>query len=708
MTENSKHNSFPGVSGVDQAASGFPLSQSSLPSGSEGLEPAVPLSHYLWVVRRNWIKISAFVILCMIVGVVVAKIMTPKYESTASINVDLKAPYGVVGQAAGAPPSTDMDTFVSTQIDMILSDAVLRPVVDRFHLNTSPNPRVLNQPIFLEELKVKREPGTSLIRIHYRDSDPQRATDIANAIANSYIAQTFHLRFETLSSTTAFLENQLAETKDKMDRSELAVADFEKNNSMVSPGQGADLISSRLAQINTQYTGAQADRVSKESAWNAFKNRQVDVGEVPGTVDAMAKATDILNQAKMHFEQTRAVYGSGHPEYRKAEQSLAAAQKQFDETRREVGDRIGGDYRASLSREQMLAKDLAATKAEWDEANTRSVQFQQLKQVADSDKALYDELVRKIKEADINSGFQASNISLVDPARPAAFPVFPNLKLILLIALLASILLGVSAAIVVDALDTTLRDPQEAAHFLSTEVVGMLPRDAAAVIDMRGAHISGFDEAIRTVRNSILLSDFDQRLRSIVVTSAASSEGKSTLAAHLAVAYAARGKRTLLVDGDLRMPSIHSKFGFEPAEGLSNILGGNTPWQQVVRATKEQSNLHILFGGPSSRRAADLIGPKLSELLDEFAKSYDIVILDAPPVLGFAESLQMASAADGVLMVTRAGATKRKLVATALSDLTRLRAHILGVVLNDVSSSTSADVNSLYGNKRYKSEKAAK
>jgi len=206
---------------------------------------------------------------------------------------------------------------------------------------------------------------------------------------------------------------------------------------------------------------------------------------------------------------------------------------------------------------------------------------------------------------------------------------------------------------------------------------------------------------VRTIRNTILLSDFEGRLRSIVLTSATPGEGKSTIACHLAIANADRGKKTLLVDGDLRRPSLHTKFGLTPREGLSNVLTGELPWQDVVVPVVSRPNLSVLPAGLGSHRAADLIGPRLATLLDEFAKEYDLVFLDSPPLLGFAECLQMATAADGVLIISLAGETRRRAVAEVISVLSRLRANIVGVVLNQVSRNTSADGYSYYGYYRY-------
>ena len=399
---------------------------------------------------------------------------------------------------------------------------------------------------------------------------------------------------------------------------------------------------------------------------------------------------------------------------------MAEIEKQVESTRSNISDRIQVEYREALNREQMLKQTVAATKAEWDRINSQSFEYQQLKREADADKTLYDELIRKIREADINAGFQNNNVRIADLARPPLHPVFPNLPLNLTLAFLFSTLLAVGAVLLQDTLDTTLRDPKEASQFLGTDVIATMPIDrviaqlprvadtfpAGAIVakpaqngDRKGYYrsTSAFEEAVRTLRNTILLSDFEGRLRSIVITSAAPSEGKTTIAAHLAIANADRGQKTLLVDGDLRRPSLHAKFGITPREGLSNVLTGERLWQEVVLPVEGRPNLSLLPAGMGSHRAADLIGPRLATLLDEFAKEYDLVFLDSPPVLGFAECLQMATAADGVLIISRAGETKRKAVAEVISVLNRLRANIIGVVLNQVGQDTSADGYAYYG-----------
>jgi capsular exopolysaccharide synthesis family protein len=201
-------------------------------------------------------------------------------------------------------------------------------------------------------------------------------------------------------------------------------------------------------------------------------------------------------------------------------------------------------------------------------------------------------------------------------------------------------------------------------------------------------HLTTYDEAIRTIRSSVLLTDFDRRIKTLLITSATAGEGKSTTASHLAHSHAEQGHRTLMIDCDLRRPSQHRIHGITLGLGLSNVLNGEMTWREVVNRPLNNSALSVITAGPPSRKAADRLGTFLAGL-EEMANEYDLIVLDGPPLLGFAESLQLAAAADGVAVVTRAGDTNRKAVAAALSTLTHLRANVVGLVLNQVKRSHS-------------------
>jgi capsular exopolysaccharide synthesis family protein len=432
-----------------------------------------------------------------------------------------------------------------------------------------------------------------------------------------------------------------------------------------------------------------------------------------------------LNDAEQKFAEAKNHYGTNHPEFKKAQSRVQELETQVAGTRASIAQRVEIEYNESVNREKMLEAAVQETKAEFDRLNSRQFEYQTLKNEAEGDKKLYEELIRKIKEAGINASFQNSMIRVADPARPGLKPVFPITWLNVLLAFLFATFFGVGAAVLNDVLDNTIRDPDQVARWLNTDVIGSLPavkdwrRRLSPIHHAAGSRIakivpangtalvhvtdpaeqalSNYEEAIRTLRNSILLTDFDRRLRSVLLTSASPSEGKSTVAAHLAATHASQHKRTLLIDGDLRRPSVHRLFQVPNSMGLSNVLMKELSWLDAVVVMDEPNGLHILPAGPSTRRASDLIGMGLAELIEEATREYDLVVLDAPPLLGFAEPLQMATAVDGVIVVARAGDTSRKALSSVITTLARLRANLVGVVLNEVHREVSAGYYYYYG-----------
>lgn len=709
---------------------------------SEG--SSVPLSHYVYLFKRHRWKIAGWVLACTLATWMVSSRIQPIYEATATVDIDRQTPQGVIGQESVRSAVNDSDQFLATQIRLIQSDSVLRPVAERFKLldhegqtQTASRSAVgapvsaSEAPVLLKKLRIARPPNTYLLMISYRSPDPHLAAQVSNSIAQSYLEHTYNIRIRASSSLSSFMEKQLDELRAKMERSSMALNQFERELNVINPEEKTSMLSSRLLQLNTEYTNAQTDRVRRQAVHDSVAQGSAEALETSQQGEDLRRVNERLSEALEKFAQVRAHFGANHPEYRKAAAQVAQLQSGADKMRESIAGRVDVEYQQALARERMLQKAVTETKSESDRLNARSFEYQALKREADADKKLYEELVRKIKEAGINAGFQNSGVRLADSARPAVDPVFPNIKLNVLIAFLLSIVLGLAASILTDMLDNTLRDPEQVSRSLNTEVIGTLP----AVKNWRGrlgplaitsageadpnnalvpvatgseSAITSFEEAVRTLRNSILLSDVDRRLRSILVTSASPSEGKSTTGAHLAVTHAEQGRKTLLIDGDLRKPSVHKRFNISAARGLSNALTAECDWRTLLVSPDNLPDLHILPAGPPSRRAADLMARGLEEVLAEACAEYDLVILDGPPLLGFAEPLQMATIVDGVIVVTRAGETSRKAVGNVLSTLRRVRANILGIVLNDVRKEYS-DSYYYYGyyNKYYHSAKSA-
>jgi capsular exopolysaccharide synthesis family protein len=684
-------------------------------------DQTVPLSHYFWILRRHKWRIMAFVLVCVVSTVVVSSRLTPIFESVATIDIDRQAPAGVIGQDAARLAPNDADQFLATQVKIIQSDSVLRPVAERYKLPVEADPfpgesplptaRAQNAPVKLKNLKVTRPPNTYLLLLAYRSTDSELAANVANAVANSYILHTYNIRFNAAAGLSQFMEKQMEELKAKMERSSAALVGFEKDLSVINPEEKTSILSSRLLQLNTEFTNAQADRVRKQAGFNSVKGGSLDAALASAQGDQLRRLSDRIDEAREKFATVKAQYGAAHPEYKKANSQLTELERQLESLKASIAERVSLDYQEAANRESMLKTAVAETKAEFDRLNARSFEYKSLKQEADTDKGLYEELVRKIKEAGINSSFQNSSIRLADSARPALDPVFPDLRLNAVLALLLSTLLAVGVSILADTIDNTVRDPEQIQKGLKTAVLGSLPvvkqwrgRLPAFVngdgdgngtstglvkSTRRTEQVSAFEEAIRTLRDSILLSDMSHRPRSLLVTSATPREGKTTTTVHLAVAHSLQKRKTLLIDADLRRPGVHTRLGLENPRGLSNVIKGEVEWRDVLQKSEGHPDLDVLSAGPASRHAADQVGGVLEKLLDEATKDYDLVMVDAPPLLGFAEPLQIAAIVDGVVVVTLAGQTNRNAVGSVLTSLKRLKANVIGVALNEVREDMS-------------------
>lgn len=684
-----------------------------------GAESSIPLAHYLWVLRRFRWHMFSFVAICTIAAFIISSRMQPMYESTATLDVDRDSPTDVVGDNSNRGPSNpDVEQFMTTQLQLIESDSVLRPVVQKydlirqekltglFHRGPEPPKNVIPKgPVQLKRLAVNRPVNTYLIQISYRSPDPVLASNVANAVAASYLEHTYEIRARASASVSQFMEQQLDGLRAKMERSSMALAEFEKQVGVIDPAQKTDILSARLLQLNTEYTNAQADRMRKEAAFNSTQTGSVDAAQVSSQGEALKKLQEKLNDAQENFALVKQKLGPNHPEYQRAAELVTELQSEFDASARSVKRRSEVEYREALNREAMLKTSVLETKAEFDKLNEHSFQYESLKQEADADKKLYEELVRKIKESSINSGFQNRTTRLADEALPGDKPVSPNIPLNVLLTFVFSTFLAIGGAVLADTLDDTISDPEQVTRELRTNLIGSLPMSRdwkfrfGGLADGAGAELVKVEEAsqgtkmleesVRVLHSSILLSDLDRRIRSILITSASPRDGKSTTSALLATTHAQQGKKTLLIDGDLRRPSIDRFFGLNSPLGLSNVVLGEMSWRDALTPVTRVPNLDLLTSGPPSHRAIEMAGAGIEQVLEEAGREYSLIIIDSAPFMNFAEPIQMATLVDGVVIVSVAGETNRKALGSVLQKLNRLHVNVLGLVLNKVSKDMS-------------------
>lgn len=725
----------PPVAALAPLAAERPLPLAAEFPGGGNMEVPVSVGHYFWLLRRAWWKIALATTLSTGLAGYLAHRIQPLYESTARVAVDPEVSNTVMGDHGPVDVAgSETEQFFNTELELIQSDAVLRPVAQQFHLllkssASAPDAGGADAPVLLPGLSVVHPANSFLINISYRSHDPRQAAAIANAITQSFSLRSHTMRADASREESEFIRAQLGDLKQKMDDSALALAAYEKQLGVINPDEKTSILESRLGELNTAYTEAQNDRMQKEVDLRALQTGSTAALEVSPQATPLSRTEENLHAAQGRMEAVKGIYGSANPEYKQAANALQEATRQYEEAQRSVAKRIEMQFAEARHHEELIGVALQATKSEFDSLNAHSVEYQELKREAESNKTLYAELFRKVQEARINAAFQGSPIRIFDQARPERRPVFPKKSVFLGLGFLLSLLGSVLVVVLADLMDKTLRDPSQAHQEIGVDVIGILPhvrknerlaptgQEAAEILpaaqprrwfgspEFETAEFYG--EAVSALLSTIRVSRFHGTLRSILVTSPTAGEGKSTCIAHLAAAHARQGNRTLLIDADLRCPTQHLHFAVKNTLGLADAVTANKGLAELKQQAPGNPNLDVIAAAGGGSAVIERVGKAVEELLAAAYAEYDLVFIDAPPMLCFAEPIQLAGAADGVLVICRAGQTSKQEVSGVFSKLRRLGAAPLGLVLNQVHQKMSVQYGGYQSYYRRKSRIAS-
>lgn len=707
------------------------LPPSSIPSSMPGpyATPLVPadskalFGQFLKILRKQSFKLVLFIAACMTLALILQYASPRLYSATALLRLDRHSAPGAVGQEASQISTiNDMDVIIDTDMELAQSDPVIRPVAQEFHLLQDEKPSSFSAewfgkrtgpdatgaaketPIELSGLKVTRPANTYLIRITYRAwKDPQLAAKVANGIAESLVRHVHESLDRSYDDLSGAMRRDMEQLRSKMDESAQKLTQYENELNMVDPEQRSTVLTSRLTQLLAEYTAAQADRMRKQAALE-------DIEKTP-TVAAMEateadhqreslldEALEHLSTVRQQFVAARSYYGENHPEYRKSKQQLDEAEAQVEKMRVATSDKTDAEYQQARRRELLLKRQFDETKAEVDSLKADALAYSQLKTEAENDRRMYMDLEVHTRDADVNRQFRDATVQFAAPALPPSDAIFPKLKVNLPIAFVFALLLGILGVIAADALDTTFSDAEDLSARLRLDIIGILPEmgqskahadtQISALHCIQSRSYEGgprYREAVRMLRNSIGHAGTNEFIRTLLITSSTTAEGRSTTAAHLAEACAQRGKRVLLIDADLRSPSLHTKFELTRRIGLADVLLHKISPLDVIVET-DVAGLFVMPAG-SFRKGTDLISLGFAGVLNKVRSNFDLLIIDGPPVLGLSETQELATMVDGVVVIGKADATPAKQLAETLTTLSRSRANVLGVVVNQVRHS---------------------
>jgi polysaccharide biosynthesis transport protein len=673
---------------------------------------------------RNRYLVLIVLAVALALGVLSLLIMDPTYRAAASVEID-QQPVKVLGTEDSEPfgSTQEADRMLQTQVDVLHSRALAERVSNSLNLAANDN--------FLRAMGVKPIPGarqnlvisalmanlgatlpraTRVVPITFDSKNPIVAADVANSYAENLISGNLQRRFDTSSYSKKFLEGQLALTKARLENSERALLTYARSVGLVDPSAGINpgnqadgagdtksLTTANLVQLNNALAASRAARMEAQGRWDqARATPLMSLPDVLGNA-AIQQLTQKRAEAQAEYQQELQHRKPDHPQVQQAAAQLKELDQQIATLAASIRESIHNQYEVASKQEAAISASVAQLKGATLAEQGLGIQYNILKREVDTNRQMYDGLLQRYKEVNAEAGVTSNNISLVDRAIPPPAPISPNPVVNMGLAAIAGLVVAFLLIALREMFYNGVRAPDEVEQRFGLALLGTIPRLASrggaerALLDPR----SQVSEAYQSVLASMQLSSESGTPKTLLVTSSREQEGKSTTALALARDLARSGKAVLLIDADLRRPSLHSTLGLPKEPGLTNLL---TQESQTFSGIQESDTdgLHVMTAGPQPPNPAELLsGTRFANLVSSLAEHYDNVIIDGPPVLGLADAPHISAVVDGTLVVIEANRSHRGAVKAALQRLATARARIVGAVLAKFDPS-KADFGSAY------------
>jgi polysaccharide biosynthesis transport protein len=709
------------------------------------------LSGVLRVVRRRWKTVALVTLGIFLLGLLACLLMTPKYVSTAIIEINKEDNSANVSTDVAAPSATadELKAEIQTDISVLQSDGLALAVIHDLNLtqtrpfNKAIVPSEKNKPLdqapltreklvkqFEKNLTVESPPDTRLITITFQNPDPVVAANVANAISQKFIDSAMDRRHNSTIQSSFWLRKQLEDLKKQVEDSEQKLADYQRESGLAGvqlagggPGDnGANAgtaqhstVTDRLYGLNQELTAAESNRIAAETTFHLVQSQDPEVviglgaagvggagaGALPGDGGIQLIRSLRTQEAELAQEYAGAAvkYGANNPRLVQTQQQLDAVRAQMHAELQRISKRAENSYIYAKNNEETIRQQFVKQQSAANEMADSTVHLQVLAQEAASNRTLYENLFSKLQTASLASGVRATRIDVADQARPAGTAAVPNyLKYLSLIAGIG-MFFGISSAFLRESLDETVRRPRDFQLLGGLRMLGYVPRMGTKnLLTVSGgdsklidAPKAPFSEAFRVIRTSILRVLPSNRPRTLLVTSAAGRDGKTTAVYNLGVAFAQQGARVLLMDCDLRNPDLHRLFGCAISPGVSDLEDPVTKAEVlgVVRHTS-LPNLYMLPAGRPPEFPSEFFESQAFDtLLRVCAADYDYVLIDSPPILSVTDTSIIASKVGGTIAVVRSRRTTQSVLSSMIDSLHHANTPVLGVLLNDVRNPTA-------------------
>ena len=723
-----------------------PAGQANAPAAGDVLD-----LRGLWLVlRRRGGVVATTVCLILAVTIVSLILIEPRYSATAVVLIDPRQQRVISAEAVLSGIGADA-AAVESQVEVIESPTLALRVIEREKLESDPEfvergmVARLAELLFIgrhppgqdeaarlraavidalrERMRVKRRGLTYVLEITVTSQSPQKAARLANAVADEYLAGQLAAKYRATKRASLWLGSRLEELREQVRGAERAVEGYKAEHNLVSVGAGENLLEQQIAEINQQMILARAKTAEARAKYQQVREATGAGGAAPGIAEALGSlvVTNLRTQfaeAARRAAELGARYGGQHPSVTATRAEVGDLQRQIDAELARILSGVRNEYEVAVGREASLEASLAELKKEAARWGESTVRLRELEREAQALRTVYEQFLARSKETLEQQSLQIADAEIISPAIVPMRPSYPRKLLVLAVAGAGSLLIGLSLAFTLEHLDPGFRSIEQVEAYLGLPCLGVLPLIAGQAVPAQPGPptagratprswlkaeegradalmrvlaeqpLSAFAEAVRTVRVGLRFADRGRGVQVLAIVSALPGEGKSTIAANLALALKAAGERVALVDGDLRNPALTRALAPHAERGLMDVLRGALPLENVL-VQDAATGLVVL---PCVRTGAVVNAAELIEtghfdmVLERLRLAFDHVIVDAAPLLPVVDGRAIVDRVDGALLVVEWGRTDRAAVQEAIRTLAGNADRVTGAVLSKVAT----------------------
>ncbi|CAB1275785.1 GumC family protein [Candidatus Nitrosacidococcus tergens] len=711
---------------TERDLSSFALSHERIhPQGDEDEIHLSELWHIL--VRRKW-TIFVFFLVVTIIGMTASFLMTPIYRSGVTLLIDPEGQnitdyHDVLPTESAA----SRDDFYQTQYGLLKSYSLTKRVFQELELADHPlfakkEPSFIgklkgfiknlgkaedadeeeDEDLAIEKLITEFQEGftiapvknSRLVGVYYDSPDPKLSTQVVSALSQAFINTNLERRYEASAYARDFLKDRLLQIKARLEEAEEKLVEYGNSHEIIDVGENQSQAANELQKITLSLALARESRARTEATYQQMLKTS-DKGLSRILQDPMIRdLQESLAKIENEYAENLNIYKPDYPKMVQLRKQADKLKEQIQESVQDIKSAITADREEAIVLEQTLEEKSQEIKAEIKDLARRNIQYQVLKREADTSRQLYEGLLQRYKEVGVSGGIGSNNISVVDPPKIPIDPYKPKITLNTLLAMFLGLFGGLGLAFLFEHLDDTLKRSEDIEKTLGLHTLGIIPlistkelpdEQSPALINVLDKR-SALAEAYRSLRTALQFATSTGAPKKLQITSTSQGEGKSTSAVSLAIQFAQAGQKTLIIDGDLRNPSLHRIFEMDNSVGLTNYLAGNASPAEISQGTIVP-NLFMISSGPLPPDPAELLGSaKMISLLSIAQEKFDHIIIDSPPVLGLADALIIGNLVEATLFVVAAGQTRKAFAQGALKRLKAGKSKVIGGILDKFDS----------------------